>query len=110
MATLQEDQTPIDLDIVHALVESVPSDWRSAVLEAERVVEADGGTSHRLTIRNLQRLPEVVVPSAELMLGIRQLDLVFQKHEHPWSKVRYTITRAEDDGWDFVAQFEYPGA
>lgn len=107
MASLQEDQGPIDLEIAEAIVESVPDAWRSAELEAECVTEAGGAESHRITIRNPDGRAEVVVPTAEVMLAVRKLARVFAQHGHPWSKARYLLSQDDDGDWDFVARFEY---
>lgn len=107
MATLQEDQGPIDLEIAEAIVESVPAAWRSAVLVAERTAEAGGAEGHRITIRNPDGRADVVVPTAEVMLAVRKLALVFARHGHPWSKATYALSQSDDGDWDFVARFEY---
>ena len=107
MASLQEEQGPIDLEVAGAIVACVPESWRSAELSAERVTEPGGGERHQLTIRNPDGRTEVVVPTAEVMLAVRKLALVFARHGHPWSKAMYLLSQDDGGDWDFVARFAY---
>lgn len=107
MASLQEEQRPIDLDIVQTLIAAVPESWRSATLQIERAPDAGKDESYLITIQSPEGRTEVVPPPVELMEAVRRLDQVFARHGHRWSKARYTITQADDGDWDFVALFDY---
>jgi hypothetical protein len=48
-----------------------------------------------------------VMPSSELTLGLRRLDLLFERHGHPWSKVHYTVSQTDDENWGFKAEYQY---
>jgi hypothetical protein len=107
MAIPQEEQKRIDVEIVRALILCVPKAWRAARLDAERDVAAGGDVAHRITIESPEGHADVVMPSSELMFGLRQLDLLFNKYGHPWSKVHYTVSQTDDTNWGFESKYEY---
>ncbi len=107
MSTLQHDQAPLDAEIASELIACLPEAWSQAQLVVERVSEG-GRSGHRMGIRSPQPAKTQVRPSAELQLAVRKLDLLFQRHGHPWESVQYAVTLHESGNWKFEADFSYP--
>lgn len=105
---LAEEQKPIDLEIVRALIRATPNSWRMVQLDVEREVRADGSQAHQIAIQSPEGHGDVVMPSSELMLSLRKLDLLFERYGHPWSKVHYSVSQTDGDDWSFQAKYEYP--
>jgi hypothetical protein len=105
--SLQEEEKPIDEEIVNQLIALTPESWRTAILEVTYEAEAGGDEGYSHEIYSAEERHEQVEPSEELFLATRRLALLFQKHGHRWKSVKYTVVQQEDGGWKYSAAFDY---
>lgn len=103
MATLQEQQAPIDQAIVNAMIESTPEDWTDIVLTLIRRGPALGEFAFELL--SPQGYPPVMPVDSLYSLG-RQLDEVTQRHGGVIVKATYSA-KCVDERWTFEARFEH---
>ncbi|MFO0556130.1 MAG: hypothetical protein U0271_47575 [Polyangiaceae bacterium] len=107
MATLLEEQGPIDNAIVTALVSAAPSAWRAIRLTAERVVRDEGGETLKLAIDNPDGARgQPPLPDA-LMVNVRRLSMLLTRHGTPFTKIVYEAREGENDEWDYKASYAY---
>ena len=95
------------LAIVRALAALIPDSWRTATLDIERTESTNGGVDHSLVIHSGSGGVGTVAPSEELTLAVRELDLLFVQHGHPFKTLKFTVRRSDDDGWDFAVAHTY---
>lgn len=107
MATLQEQQGPIDRLIVNGLITATPEWWNSANLEIERFEEHGHIEKFRLTITSPENHNDIVSSTGDLYEAIIQLSDVFRSHGEVWRKATYNIELLPDNSWKYNATFEY---
>jgi hypothetical protein len=107
MATLQEDQTPVDREIVLALIDCAPPRWSTIELDAEQVPAGGGEVKYLIKLHSPEQHGDVAIANDALLLAIRKLALIFAKHGHPWKRIKYSATRDADGAWDFQAEYIY---
>lgn len=100
------EQRPLDIQLVRAFVECLPSTWRAARLEVTRR-EQGGSVQHAVSIQGPGEHPAPVPPSDALLLAIRELDLFFTRHGDPFTRLRYEVQADAEGNWDFTARYEY---
>lgn len=106
MGSIQDQQAPIDLAIVNALIAATPETWNSARMEAERFDE--GKTERfRIVITSPEGRKEVIAPTDELTSGLIKLSDLYRMHGRLWKKVIYSVEQQPDQSWKFAAQFTY---
>jgi hypothetical protein len=106
--TLEEEQLPIDKEIVDAAIISTPEDWTQIELKVERIIHGDDRESHRYTLTRLDGSPKTATPSDELFEATRKLDRLFKRYALPWKSVRYVIRPEPGGSCTYTADFEYP--
>ena len=107
MATLQEDQTPADREIVLALIDCAPPGWSTIVLDAEQPPAEAGEQKYLVKLHSPDQHGDVAISSDALLAAIRKLALVFARHGSPWKRIKYSATRDADGAWDFQAEYLY---
>ena len=102
--TLQDEQTPIDREIVTALVELLPEAWDRPVLEVEYALD-DRGERFGHTIFNPDGQRDLVDPSDVIYDATFRLQQLFRQHNGVWTKVRYEIA-IDDRGVSYKVRFD----
>jgi hypothetical protein len=93
--TLQDEESPIDQEIVNEIAELIPESWYRAVLDVEYST-SDRGEIFDHTIYNPDGRSELVEPSDLLYDATSRLQQLFRKHGGFWIRVRYEIDIAEE--------------
>jgi hypothetical protein len=102
--TLQDEETPIDREIVNAIVALAPATWDRAVLEVEYSVDDHvEGFDHVLYNPDGER--DLVEPTDMIYDATLRLQELFRKYGGCWSRVRYEVT-IEEDGVQYKVRFE----
>lgn len=107
--TLQDEQRPIDAELLNALIGCTPDTWSEILLDIERVPEGDIDESIVLRIVSLQGRRDLVDASDELMLAARRLSLLVRSYGHRLKTARYVVRQNESGDWTFTAKFTYEG-
>jgi len=105
MPTLQDQQAPIDAEIVNAMVANTPETWKAIRLVIERQPEkkAVGQFVHELSS------PEghpPVGPDASLFEATFKLDTLLQAHGGLLHRAEYLAKRIGTQ-WSFESKFQY---
>jgi hypothetical protein len=103
---LQEEETPIDQEIVNELVELTPEWWNAAVLDVS-FLENDGVERYEHIISSPEGHKEPIDPSAELIDATYRLGQVFRRHGHHWKTAKYAIQLKQDGSWKYTVDFSY---
>lgn len=106
VSKLIDDQHPVDLKIANELVAATPEHWNSAMLELTRSVDGKDERVY-LSIRNEERLRELVTPTDDLYALSAELAGVFRKHGANWRKIIYRASLQADGSWKWRAGYEY---
>jgi hypothetical protein len=102
--TPQDEETPIDQEIVNEVVALIPETWDRAVLEVEYSSDGLGeGFDHVIYSPDGHR--DLVEPSDLIYDATFRLQQLFRKYGASWNKVRYEIT-IDDEGVQYKAQFD----
>src|SRR3954469_15338161 len=90
MPTLQEEQQPIDEEIMRSVLQSIPADWTAAVLALERRRESSavGDFSHSLASGDGHR---PATPHDSLYDATFRLDELFRRHGAFLTRVTYRV-------------------
>jgi len=106
MPTLQEEETPIDQQIVNELVELTPEWWKSAVLE---VTFSDVGGVERYShvISSPEGHKEPIDPSEALHRATYRLGELFRQHGRRWKSARYEVRLQQGGTWKYTVNFVY---
>lgn len=102
--TLQDEETPIDQEIVNGVVELIPETWNRAVLEVDYSID-DRGEGFEHTIFNPDGHRDVVAPSDSIYDATFRLQQLFRRYGGIWTKVRYEIV-IDDDGLMYKVRFD----
>lgn len=102
--TLQDEETPIDQEIVNEVVELIPEAWDRAVLEVEYSID-DRGEAFEHTIFSPDGHRDLVEPSDLIYDATFRLQQLFRKYDGIWTKVRYEIA-IDDEGVTYKARFD----
>lgn len=106
MASLQDQETPIDQEMVNQLLLITPEYWQAVELRIERK-EAFGRESYVFEIQSPEGFDDTVEPTDKLYdLTFRLADL-FQRHGKVWKKVRYITNLLPSGNWRYSVEFEY---
>ncbi len=103
-------QEPIHAGIASELVSLSPEHWDSVHLELERKPYPEGlgvtgeGVAH--SIKGPDGCKEILLPTPELFVFTRQLELAFQEHGSEWRKVEYRVWY-ESGEWRWEVHFQY---
>lgn len=105
MPTLQEQQAPIDAEIVNAMIASTPETWKAIrlVLEREPGTKAVGQFNHELSS------PEghpPVGPDTSLFEATYKLDSLLQAHGGLLRRAEY-LAQQQGQQWSYKSKFEY---
>lgn len=103
---LQQEETPLDTKVVNALIAATPEWWNTATLDVERVTR-DGRDSLRFSIKSPEGHRDYVEPPEEIYTTVQELSELFQRHNHFWQQVKYTVTLQEDGDWKYTVEFTY---
>ena len=105
MATLQEEQPPIDRAVCDAMVASTPDDWNVIVLTIERPegVTEVGQLEHSLSSPHHH---QPAFPDDSLFEATYRLDELFQRHGGLFRRAVYRVELSADS-WQYTADFEY---
>lgn len=102
--TLQDEETPIDQEIVNELVGLVPEAWNRVVLEVKYSVDERGeGFEH--SISNPDGHRDLVEPSDAIYAATWELQELFRKYGGSWTRVTYRVS-IEDDGIEYRVNFD----
>lgn len=108
--TLQDEQAPIDMEIVQSLIECTPEDWMDFSLTIEYVWPDDpdalGSVKHMLTSNEGKN--DLVTPSENVFNAVQKLNKLFHKFGVSWLSAVYRVRYSEDsDKWSYEADFQY---
>lgn len=103
---LQEEQTPIDIEIVESALSSAPSDWHEFSLNLEYLWPADPDEigSVRISLLNGE---EPCPPDDRLYDAALKLLKLFHRYGIHWIRARYEINMIEEGKWKFETDFHY---
>jgi hypothetical protein len=106
MATLQDEQAPIDRQIVEAVIDLLPETWESANLTVNRHRE---GENEKLSIAvtSPEGHKDLILPEQHIYDLLYQLIDCFARHGRVWNQVKYALTLDDDDNWHFIIDFKY---
>lgn len=106
MLSLQEQQAPIDMAIVNAMIESTPETWHEIVLTLVRKPGSSGigGFTHELS--SPEGYPPVGAAESLYEATYRLDDLLQGTAERQISKAVYRA-KSVGESWSFNAEFEY---
>ncbi|HLJ48942.1 MAG TPA: hypothetical protein VKU01_23160 [Bryobacteraceae bacterium] len=105
--TLQQQQTPIDLEIVRQVVDLLPDRWRNAEFVIKSGARPDGKAALQLRITSPAGYSDYVEPSDILFNLARRLIYVMQQFGHRLAKATYKIEMTPSEDWDFKGKYEY---
>lgn len=103
--TLQQEESPIDREIVTELVALTPDTWRRAALEVACSSE-ERGEVFAHTIFNPDGLRDFVEPSELIYSATYRLQQLFRKYGGFWKKVLYMVEIAEDGDIHYEVKFD----
>jgi hypothetical protein len=105
MPTLQQQQAPIDAEIVKAMIASTPDTWNSIrlVIERKAASKVTGDFTHELSS------PEGHAPSGSDMSVFEatyKLDSLLKAHGAELRRAEY-VAQSDGEDWTFSSTFEY---
>jgi hypothetical protein len=103
--TLQQEESPIDHEIVNELVALTPETWRRVALEVE-YSSGEHGKAFAHTIFNPDGLRDVVEPSELIYSATFRLQQVFRKYGGFWKKALYIVEVTGDGDVHYKVEFE----
>lgn len=103
--SLQDEEGPLDEEVVNELVAATPESWKAASLEIRGSPLTLG--SYECRISNPEGLNDRVEATEELKKAILELARLFERHGHHWSAARYEVRQRPDKTWDYQVDFEY---
>jgi len=104
--TLQEQQLPIDRQLVSALIEATPETWSAAALHVIRADEK-GNERMEVEITSPEGHKEPIGATDEIYEALYALSDCFRAHGKVWKKVTYVAEMGNDENWRYKASFEY---
>lgn len=106
MGQLQEEETPIDREIVSELIALTPDSWQQAKLEVTYLM--DGAVErYAHAISSPEGRREIIEASEKLFDATYRLGTLFQRHGRHWRKVTYTARLSDAGDCDYTVDFEY---
>jgi len=105
--TLQAEQAPIDLEIINALLDAIPADWNSALLEVQSAELPKGQASVKLSILSPENHRDYVEPGSELFAAARKLVLLMKQYGQQLKLATYKAELTPEEDWAFHSKFEY---
>ncbi len=105
--TLQEDQAPIDTEIVNEAIASTPEDWNDFTLELEYVWADDPDDLGSVKVSVINTRGDFETPSDELFEAIQKINKLFYRYGVAWIGAKYHIYLTDSDEWKFEANFQY---
>ena len=106
MGQLQDEETPIDREIVTELIELTPSSWQQATLE---VTYSSDGTVERYAhaISSPEGRREIIDVSEKLFDATYRLGALFRRHGRHWKRVTYAVRLSDNGDYDYTVDFGY---
>lgn len=107
--SLQDEQAPIDIEIVNGALSSTPEDWNDfyLLLEYDWPEDPDELGGVKLSIQSNEDLPELVTPDNELFDAVQKLNKLFYKYGVSWMGAKYRIYKNDSENWKYEASFQY---
>ncbi len=90
-------------EITRELIQAVPPDWDSAILEMD-LFRTCGGECCSHMIYHPQGGGGVVAPSDGLLAAMDRLVLLMKEDEVGWRRATFGVWRAGDCGWQSTVQ------
>ena len=106
MQSLQEQQAPIDRQIVEALIAATPETWNSAEMVVERQ-QAGSQEKMVIVISSPDGHKDLIGPTDDIYEALYKLSDVFLKAGKPWTKVEYWVGLDDQGQWKYRVQFSY---
>lgn len=104
--TLQEQQMPIDGQLISALIEATPETWNAAALHVAR--SDDGGNEKmEVEIVSPEGHKDPIGATDEIYEALYALSDCFRAHGRLWKKAIYVAQMDADQTWRYKASFEY---
>lgn len=107
--SIQDEQAPIDIEIVNCAIECTPEEWDDFHLNLEYEYAEDldsmGNIKHNIIASNSQS--EFATPSDELFNATNKLNKLFYKYGVEWVNAKYHIYITEEEQWKYEADFQY---
>ena len=104
--SLQDEQAPIDQEIVETALSSTPEEWDSFTLRLEYVWADDPDDIGTVSI-SLHNGEEPCTPEDELYGSTRKLLKLFHRYGVAWISAQYNISMTDEGKWKYVADFQY---
>lgn len=102
---LQEEQTPIDIEIVESALSAIPESWRQFSLDMVHIWAAD--PDEMGTVRmSLVNGEEPCLPDDGLHEAALKLLRLFHRYGIYWNHARYEISMIEDGKWKYETDFQ----
>jgi hypothetical protein len=107
MKTTPEEQNPIDIAIIEAVILSIPEFWEAATLMLERTNEDSGLGDFRHELSSPQNHPPVMFDGFSIFEATYKLDELFDKRGLRLRKVVYHIQFNPDNSYHWTATYAH---
>ena len=106
MESMLEKQSPIDREVVNALIAATPETWKAAEMFGER---DDSGINEKMTISisSPDGRKEPVSATVEIYSALYKLSDLFRANGPVWSTVSYKVSQVDQEDWSYSVKFEY---
>lgn len=104
---LQEEQAPIDIEIVNETISCTPDDWKDFTLELEYLWADDPDNLGSVKSSVINSNGDFETPSDELFEVIQKINKLFYRYGVAWIGAKYHIYLTEADKWKYEANFQY---
>ncbi len=104
--TLQEQQLPIDGQLISALIAATPETWNAAALQVIRGDE-EGNERMEVEITSPEGHKEPISATEEIYEALYALSDCFRAYGKLWKKAIYVAEMGTDQNWLYKSSFEY---
>ena len=103
---LQDEQAPIDSEIVREAIASTPEHWESFNLKLEYIFDEDPDALG-IVKTTLTSDDAFTVPDSDLLVAVQKLNKLFYRYGVVWISAEYNISSTDDGKWKYEADFQY---
>lgn len=106
---LQDEQAPIDIEIVNGAISSSPEYWNDfyLLLEYEWAEDPDDLGNVKLSLQSNEDNPDLVTPGEGLFIAVQKLNKLFYRYGISWIDAKYRIYQDDSEKWNYETDFQY---
>jgi hypothetical protein len=105
--TLQDKHSPIDRDIVNALIAATPESWNSANLYVKREEDSNYSEKMVVEISSPEGHTDMISATDAIYENLYRLSDCFRNEGKNWSEVKYEIALSSGGDWKYKVDFSY---